>query len=208
MVIPLDLLARLRAERVVAIVRGRDADASVATVEALVDNGFGLVEVSLSGAEALRVLRRVRASLGSRVCLGAGTVLTVADLDAALAEGVEYVVTPGITDGAREAARRGIPLLCGALTPTEVWQAHALGATAVKVFPASLHGPGYLKALREPYPQVPLVAVGGVVPDLVRPFLDAGAVGVGVGSPLVGDAPHGGSLEALRDNAMRFRAVL
>lgn len=208
MVIAVDLLERLRAQRVLAIVRGRDADASVATVEALVRNGFPLVEVSLSGTDALRVLRRVRGAFGSDVCLGAGTVLTVEDLDAVIAEGVEYVVTPGITPGAQEAARRGIPLLCGALTPTEVWDAFSLGASAVKVFPASLHGPGYLAALRDPFPQVPLVAVGGVGPDLVRPYLDAGAVAVGVGSPLVGDAAHGGSLDALRENASRFRAVL
>ncbi|MCG5216764.1 bifunctional 4-hydroxy-2-oxoglutarate aldolase/2-dehydro-3-deoxy-phosphogluconate aldolase [Streptosporangium sp. KLBMP 9127] len=204
----MDLLDILRDRRLVAIIRGRDAEASFQAGLALVEEGIDVLEVSLTGADALQVIGRLANAVGDRVALGAGTVMTVTDADAAVAAGATFAVTPALGPGALRCVELGVPVLAGALTPTEVWHAAAAGATAVKIFPASLGGPAHLAALRDPFPDIPLVPVGGVRADQVRPYLDAGALAVGVGSPLVGDAPHGGDLKALRERARSFMEVV
>ncbi|GGV30215.1 aldolase [Actinomadura cremea] len=195
----------LRRHRLVAIVRGRDGAASVRTALALADEGISLIEVSLSGADALRVIEEVA---GAGVRVGAGTVLTADDARRARDAGAGYAVTPSLGAGVDEALRLGMPVLAGALTPTEVAAAVAAGVTAVKLFPASANGPGYLKALRDPFPDVPFVPVGGVGRAEAVEYLGSGAVAVGVGSPLCGDAPHGGDLGELRARARAFVAAV
>jgi 2-dehydro-3-deoxyphosphogluconate aldolase/(4S)-4-hydroxy-2-oxoglutarate aldolase len=202
------LLETLRAARLLAIVRGTDAGGALRTVLALAEEGITLVEVSLTGTDALGVLSRARAELGSAAPLGAGTVLTAEDARRAQESGADFAVTPGLGEGFDEARRIGLPVLAGALTPTEVAAAVRLGADAVKLFPAGpVGGPGYLRALRGPFPGVPFVPVGGVDAQAARDHLAAGAVAVGVGSPLVGDAADGGDLGALRDRARAYRRI-
>lgn len=205
---PGEFLGLLRARRLVAIIRGRDPQASMRTAAVLVEEGIDLLEVSLSGADAVTVIERIGAELGPDVVLGAGTVLTAAQAEAVAAAGASFAVTPAMGEGAARAVELGLPTLIGAWTPTEVWQAFSAGAAAVKVFPASSGGPGHVKALRDPFPGVPLVPVGGVGAEEAAGHLEAGAVAVGVGSPLAGDAPHGGDLTALRLRARRFRAAV
>ena len=203
-----DFMQELRTRRLVAIVRGTDAEASFRTVMALVESGVPLVEVSLSGHDALGVLRRARAELGPDAWLGAGTVLTADDAARAADAGANLVVTPGLGPGVDAAVSRGLPVLAGVLTPTDVIAAGAAGASALKIFPASaVGGPAYLKALRGPFPDLPFVPVGGVDAAAAAEYLDLGAVAVGVGSPLVGDAADGGDVGALRARAARFVAV-
>ncbi|MGD1223041.1 MULTISPECIES: bifunctional 4-hydroxy-2-oxoglutarate aldolase/2-dehydro-3-deoxy-phosphogluconate aldolase [Streptomyces] len=205
----MELPAALAAQRLVAIVRGGDADAALHTVLALAEEGVELVEVSLSGADALKVIARAREVLGPERPLGAGTVLTADDARAAHRAGANFVVTPGLGDGVRAAQDLGLPVLAGVFTPTEIIAARAMGADALKVFPvAQAGGAAYLKALRGPFPDTPFVPVGGVDEAAARACLAAGATAVGVGSPLVGDAADGGSLTALRDRARAFRAVV
>ncbi|MFE0171939.1 bifunctional 4-hydroxy-2-oxoglutarate aldolase/2-dehydro-3-deoxy-phosphogluconate aldolase [Streptomyces sp. NPDC059002] len=204
----LDFPAALRARRLVAIVRGTDPDASFRTVMTLVESGIPLVEVSLSGADALGVLRRARAALGADAWLGAGTVRTAGDARRAADAGANLIVTPGLGAGVDEAVRLGLPVLGGVLTPTDVIAAEAAGVTALKVFPASaMGGPAYLKALRAPFPDTPFVPVGGVDATAAKAYLALGAVAVGVGSPLIGDAADGGDLGALRARAAEFVTV-
>ncbi|WP_069887091.1 bifunctional 4-hydroxy-2-oxoglutarate aldolase/2-dehydro-3-deoxy-phosphogluconate aldolase [Streptomyces luteocolor] len=204
----MDFPAVLRARRLVAIVRGSDPDASFRTVMTLAESGVPLIEVSLSGADALGVLRRARAELGADAWLGAGTVLTAEDARAAADAGANLIVTPGLGAGVDEAVRRGLPVLGGVLTPTDVIAAQATGVTALKVFPASaMGGPAYLKALRGPFPRTPFVPVGGVDAAAAEAYLALGAVAVGVGSPLIGDAADGGDLDALRARAAEFVKV-
>lgn len=203
-----DFMQELRARRLVAIVRGADAEASFRTVMTLVESGVPLVEVSLSGADALGVLRRARAELGPDAWLGAGTVLTADDAARAADAGANLVVTPGLGPGVTTAVDRGLPVLAGVLTPTDVIAADAAGAAALKIFPASaLGGPAYLKALLGPFPGLPFVPVSGVDTTAAAEYLELGAVAVGVGSPLIGDAADGGDLGALRRRAGRFVAV-
>ncbi|MEU7579003.1 bifunctional 4-hydroxy-2-oxoglutarate aldolase/2-dehydro-3-deoxy-phosphogluconate aldolase [Streptomyces sp. NPDC041068] len=204
----LDFPAALRARRLVAIVRGTDPEASFRTVMTLAESGIPLVEVSLSGADALGVLRRARAELGADVWLGAGTVLTAKDARAAADAGANLIVTPGLGAGVDEAVRLGLVVLGGVLTPTDVIAAEAAGVTALKIFPASaVGGPAYLKALQGPFPRTPFVPVGGVDAAAAEAYLALGAVAVGVGSPLIGDAADGGDLAALRARAAEFVKV-
>jgi len=154
---------------------------------------------------------RVIGELASRApkgsVIGAGTVLTRDDVARAADAGAQFMVSPAVTESVAESASRGIAVLAGALTPTEAVTAMAMGATAVKLFPASFGGPGYLRALRDPLPLVPFVPVGGVDAALAAEYLTAGAVAVGVGSPLVGDSARGGDLDALCTRARSFLAV-
>jgi 2-dehydro-3-deoxyphosphogluconate aldolase / (4S)-4-hydroxy-2-oxoglutarate aldolase len=122
--------------------------------------------------------------------------------------GAGFLLTPAAGSGADAAHDAGVPVLAGALSPSEVWAAHEAGAAAVKLFPASLGGPAYLRALRDPFPDVPLVPVGGVDTGAAVAYLAAGAVAVGVGSPLLGDAVTGGDLGALAERVARFREAV
>ncbi|MFH8679556.1 bifunctional 4-hydroxy-2-oxoglutarate aldolase/2-dehydro-3-deoxy-phosphogluconate aldolase [Streptomyces lydicus] len=203
----MDFSEALRTERLVAIIRGRDAEGSFRTVMALAEAGLPLIEVSLSGKDALKVIRRARAELGDAAWLGAGTVLTGDDARRAAEAGANLIVTPGLGAGLEESVRQGLPTLAGVMTPSEVIAAEALGVSALKLFPASAGGPGYLEALRGPFPELPFVPVGGVDAALAQAYFEAGAVAVGVGSPLVGDAADGGDLDGLRKRAAEFRAV-
>ncbi|MET7479910.1 bifunctional 4-hydroxy-2-oxoglutarate aldolase/2-dehydro-3-deoxy-phosphogluconate aldolase [Streptomyces sp. NPDC005648] len=198
----MDLVESLRRHRLLAIVRGKDSVAALRTVRTLVDEGITAVEISLTTTDALTVIRQARAALGPDALLGAGTVRSAADAARALDAGASYLVTPALVDGL---AQYGVPLLMGALTPSEVEGALARGADAVKLFPASLGGPGHLRALRDPFPEVPFVPVGGVDATAARDYLAGGALAVGVGSPLVGDAADGGDLDRLRARAAEFR---
>ncbi|MGW2693163.1 bifunctional 4-hydroxy-2-oxoglutarate aldolase/2-dehydro-3-deoxy-phosphogluconate aldolase [Streptomyces sp. NPDC001296] len=205
----MELQAALAARRLVAIVRGSDADAALRTVLTLAEEGIDLIEVSLTGTDALTVIERAREALGPDRPLGAGTVLTADDARAAHRAGAAFVVTPGLGAGVGAARELGMPVLAGVLTPTEIVTARALGVSALKIFPAAqAGGPAYLKALRGPFPDAPFVPVGGVDADAARAYLAAGAIAVGVGSPLVGDAADGGSLDSLTERARAFRAVV
>ncbi|MCQ4084836.1 aldolase [Streptomyces sp. RB6PN25] len=200
----LELLSSLRQQRLLATVRGDDPGAAVRTVVTLVECGVRLVEVSLTSEQAQEVLAAVVREIGRAALIGAGTVLSAADAADAHSAGAHFAVTPGFGPGVAAAASLGLPVVAGALTPSEVACARSAGAAAIKLFPASLGGADYLRALRQPFPDVPFVPVGGIGHQEARTMLAAGALAVGVGSPLVGDAASGGSLTALRTRAATF----
>ncbi|MFD3914914.1 bifunctional 4-hydroxy-2-oxoglutarate aldolase/2-dehydro-3-deoxy-phosphogluconate aldolase [Streptomyces sp. NPDC058603] len=202
----MDLLTALRTHRIVAIVRGDDADAALRTVLTLAEEHIPLIEVSLSGKDALSVIRRARAALGPAAPLGAGTVLTARDARAVHEAGADFIVTPAVCEGITEAKRLELPVLAGVMTPTDIVAAQRLGADSFKIFPAAqAGGPAYLRALRGPFPAAPFVPVGGVDTEAAVAYLAHGATAVGVGSPLIGDAADGGSVDALRTRARAFR---
>ncbi|GAA1680014.1 bifunctional 4-hydroxy-2-oxoglutarate aldolase/2-dehydro-3-deoxy-phosphogluconate aldolase [Fodinicola feengrottensis] len=204
-----ELRDQLAAHRLVAIVRGADPDAALRTVVTLVTAGVPLVEVSLNTPDAPKVIAAATAELGAAgLGVGAGTVRTADDAHRARDAGATFVVTPGLSAGVTAAVDAGLPVLAGAFTATEALAADAAGATAVKLFPASAGGPSYLRALRDPLPDLHFVPVGGVGADVVRAYLNAGALAVGVGSPLVGDAASGGNQAELRERARTFLAML
>lgn len=204
---PDELLAGLREARLLAIIRGSDAEASIRTALALLEEGFRYLEVSLNTVSALTVIETVRTQAPAGTFVGAGTVLTADDVRRVREAGGQFMVTPAVTEAVAESARVEIPVIAGALTPTEARTAMVAGATAIKLFPASLGGPAYLSALLDPFPDMPLVAVGGVDVEAAQEYLRRGAAAVGLGSPLIKDAAGGGDLNELRGRARRFLDV-
>jgi 2-dehydro-3-deoxyphosphogluconate aldolase/(4S)-4-hydroxy-2-oxoglutarate aldolase len=202
-----EFLTALTRERLLAIIRGADPEAAIVASLLLLESGIRFLEVSLVTTDAARVIREIVRLAPEGCVIGAGTVLTRDDVARAADSGAAFMVTPAVTDAVAESVARGIPVLAGALTPTEAVSALSLGATAVKLFPASIGGPAYLRALRDPLPGVPFVPVGGVDAVHAAEYFAAGAVAVGVGSPLVGDAVRGGDLGALRARTATFLAV-
>lgn len=184
--------AAIRAHRVVAILRGVPPRQVVPTAQALAAGGIAALEITFDGLGAQQLDRTATAiaetvaAVGGRVAVGAGTVLTNAQLDAARRAGASFIVSPDTNPKIIAATRAaGLASLPGAATATECLTAVRAGATFVKLFPAREFGPAYLNALLSPLPWLPIVAVGGVGVDNATDFLDAGAVGLGVGGRLV-----------------------
>ncbi|GAB2577872.1 bifunctional 4-hydroxy-2-oxoglutarate aldolase/2-dehydro-3-deoxy-phosphogluconate aldolase [Microlunatus antarcticus] len=180
-----DPLGALRRATVVAVLRAPDATTAIHAVDALVAGGVTGIEVTYSTPDAVAVIREVRDRYGDDVYLGAGTVLEPAQARAAVDAGAEFLVSPG-TEATLAAAMldTGVTVLSGALSPSEVMATLALGVHVVKLFPASLGGPAFLRALRGPFPHVDFVPTGGVNADNLGEWLTAGAVAVGAGGEL------------------------
>jgi 2-dehydro-3-deoxyphosphogluconate aldolase/(4S)-4-hydroxy-2-oxoglutarate aldolase len=203
-----NLTAELTDARILAVIRGTDTAAAVAAGTALLAEGVRIVEVALTTPDAARAIEALRAAAPAGSLVGAGTVLTTADVADVAAAGAQFVVTPAVVESIPEAVRRGLPVAAGALTPTEAYTAMRMGASAIKLFPASVGGPAYLRAVRDPFPAIPFVAVGGVGLEDVPGYFRVGAIAVGLGGPLVGDAASGGDLDALRARARTYLAAV
>ncbi|WZH37827.1 MAG: bifunctional 4-hydroxy-2-oxoglutarate aldolase/2-dehydro-3-deoxy-phosphogluconate aldolase [Microbacterium enclense] len=201
-----ELPARTLASKLVVVARASAASDYAPVLAALAEGGVQSVELTLTTPGTFDAFAALRASFDGD--LGIGTVTTLDQLERAIEVGADYVVTP-ITSSAlvERAVRAGIPIIPGGLTPTELFASWSAGASAVKVFPAGQVGPGYLKDLRGPFPDIAVVPSGGVDADGAAAWLAAGAVAVSVGGPLLGDAFRGGDLGALRERAKRFVEV-
>lgn len=170
---------------VVLVVRCETEDQAVNGISAVIAGGIRAVEITFTVPGAPGVIRRVGHDLGDAVLLGAGTVLTAEEAEDAVDAGARYLIAPNTDEKVIGAAKRlGVPIIPGAFTPTEVVRAWDLGADAVKIFPASLGGPAYIRALRAPLPHIPLVPTGGVDERTVGEFFRAGAFAVGAGGAL------------------------
>ncbi len=182
----MSVLERLEQHVVVAVMRAPDAGAAVSGAAALVDGGVRALEITYSTPGAADVIARLRAEYGDEVVVGAGTVTTTRQVAESVGAGADFLVSPGVTAEVAEAMRAsGAPFALGALTPSEVMAATDLGADLVKLFPGSLGGPDYLRALRGPFPDVPFMPTGGVSVDNARTWLEVGAVCLGAGGDLV-----------------------
>jgi 2-dehydro-3-deoxyphosphogluconate aldolase / (4S)-4-hydroxy-2-oxoglutarate aldolase len=205
----LPITPQLADQRVVAILRAPTADRFLDIATTLADAGIRCLEFTLTSRGCLEALRVFTARADGEIAVGAGTVLTVEQADAAADAGAGFIVAPDADPAViARAAARGLACYPGAATPTEIVRAWRAGATAVKLFPAqNLGGPGYLRRLREPLPDIPLVPTGGVDIADVAGYLEAGAAAVGVGGPLLQDAASGGDLGALAVRARRLLAA-
>lgn len=176
----------LRRGAPIAIVRLDDLSEALAIARALVDGGIITLEFTLTNREALEAVGKVRAEVGNQALVGAGTVLDGSDARAAVSAGAQFLVSPTLEPEVIECGlEEGVPVVCGALTPTEILSAHRLGAELVKLFPARGLGPAYIKDVLAPLPEVRLVPTGGVSLENCTQFLQAGAYTVGLGSSLV-----------------------
>jgi 2-dehydro-3-deoxyphosphogluconate aldolase/(4S)-4-hydroxy-2-oxoglutarate aldolase len=189
---------------VVAVLRASTADGFAAVADVLVEAGITALEVTLTSRGALAAIAGLVRQLPPEVVVGAGTVLTADEARACVDAGAACLVAPVLVpDVSAVGTTAGIPTYPGALTPTEVLTASRGGAPVVKLFPASAVGPRYLKDLAGPLPGVRIMPTGGIDLSDIATWLTAGAVSVGLGGPLLGDAAAGGSLAALRDRARR-----
>lgn len=202
----------LRADRVLSVVRAPALDDARDLCAALVAGGIHVIELTFTTPDLPRHLERA-ASGDTGAVVGAGTVQTAAQARTAVDAGAAFLVTPGqgpeaaaIVAAAHDA---GIPIVLGSFTPSEVMTALALGADAVKIFPAHHLGPKYLKDLNGPFPGVPLVPSGGINTINARAFLDAGALAVSAGTDVVSPADvAAASWSQITSNAKSFCAAL
>jgi 2-dehydro-3-deoxyphosphogluconate aldolase/(4S)-4-hydroxy-2-oxoglutarate aldolase len=171
---------------VVAIMRAKSSDQLLVAAEAVLAGGINAIEVTMTTPGALEVVMKAAEKLGDGVLFGVGSVLDSVTARAAILAGADYVVCPTLNIGTIEVCKRySVPVLPGAFTPTEILTAWEAGASLVKVFPASVGGPDYIKAVKGPLPQVRLAAVGGVTIENTADFFRAGVELIGVGGELV-----------------------
>jgi len=181
-----EILSRILNTGVVAIVRLDSADSLQKVADAILEGGIDIIEFTMTTPGALAILESATQRYGQRVILGAGTVLDPESARAAILAGARFIVSPNLNARSVELCHRyGAVSVPGVLTPTEIVAAMDAGADLIKIFPASLGGPDYIKAVRAPLPQAPLVPTGGVEVENAGDYIRAGAVAVAVGGSLV-----------------------
>jgi 2-dehydro-3-deoxyphosphogluconate aldolase / (4S)-4-hydroxy-2-oxoglutarate aldolase len=185
----------------VAIGRGLPSDRVERIAEGLVAGGIRAFEITLESPDALAAISSLAARWEGRLLVGAGTVVDIEGAQRAADAGARFVVSPHTDPAIIDwAVGRGLPVVPGAFSPTEIFAAWNAGATAVKLFPASVAGPVFVREFRGPFRDIPLIATGGVTMESAPAFLAAGAAAVGMGSWLTGD----GDPEGIADRASRL----
>ena len=205
-----EVLERLLEGGVVPILRLKEPGPAIDLVEALLSGGINTFEIALGTPNALELIREVRTTFADRVVLGAGTVLDPETARLAVTAGAQFIVAPNLNlDLVRFAKRYSVVVVPGALTPTEILAAWEAGADMVKVFPVRALGPGYIKDVLAPLPQVRLVPVGGVTVEDAADYIRAGAVAVGLGGELLGKQLIAERrYDELRERAVRVVAAI
>ncbi len=203
------VVAAIERTGVIAILRAGTEDHLVRVAEVLLEEGLDCIEVTATTPAALTTVQHLTSRLPAAF-LGVGTVIARPLAERAVASGARYLVTPSAERAVIDvAAEHDLPVIAGALTPTEIVAARRFGADVVKVFPiGAVGGVEYIHAVRGPLPDVPLAPTGGVALGDVEAYLRAGCTCVGLGSPLLGDALSGGSLAGLRARARRVVAAV
>ncbi|NIO69331.1 MAG: bifunctional 4-hydroxy-2-oxoglutarate aldolase/2-dehydro-3-deoxy-phosphogluconate aldolase [Anaerolineae bacterium] len=201
-----EMMELIQKTGVIAIMRAKSSDQLLAAADAIKAGGVQAIEVTMTTPGALDVIRQATERYGADVLFGAGSVLDPESARAAILAGAQFVVCPTLNLKTIEICHRyAIPVVPGAYTPTEILTAWEAGADMVKVFPASVGGPAYFKAIKGPLPQVKLVPVGGVDLDTTADFIRAGADAVGVGGALVSQKLlDAGDFAALTERARRL----
>lgn len=193
--------------KIIGILRGIEAQVFTSLMEASFTAGLQAIEVTFNTPGAVKIIAANRSLVPEGKYLGMGTIRNLAEAREAHAAGAMFFVTPNVVPEVLEfAADRAIPVIAGALTPTEVYRAWETGASMVKVFPCrSLGGPLYIKELKGPFDHIPLVAVGGVTSENGGAYLQAGATAVGVGMSLFGEqAVKNRNWDEVRRNVEEF----
>jgi 2-dehydro-3-deoxyphosphogluconate aldolase/(4S)-4-hydroxy-2-oxoglutarate aldolase len=180
-----ETLEQVKKLGLLAVIRGPSPDLTVQMVEALIRGGVLGIEITYSTPNAEDVVRMLATKYGEEIVLGMGTLTQPEQADGAKNAGAHFLVSPICEPALIKAMTdTGLLSMAGALTPTEVYQAYRLGADVVKVFPGSLVGPEYIKALKGPFPYIPMMPTGGVDIDNIAEWFRAGALAVGAGSQL------------------------
>jgi len=205
------VIASLRESGLVAVIRTENPTDLVAVCRALSKGGVKFVEITMTVPGALEIVHDAVQQLGGTgVMLGVGTVLDGETARAAILSGAKFVVSPGFNvEVVRICNTYGVVVMPGALTPTEVINAWKSGADVIKIFPGDIGGPEYIKALKEPLPQVELLPTKGVDFETAPAFIKAGAIAVGTGSALVSKALINNKDYAhITENAVRLTKII
>ena len=189
--------------KLIAILRGIAPQEASGHIEALIEEGFRYIEIPLNSPDWQQSIPQAVAQFGERAMIGAGTVLSVAQVATLAAASARLVVTPNTQPAViRRAVEEGMLVCAGCATATEAFNALEAGAQWLKIFPSSAFGPAYISALKAVLPpEVPVLAVGGITPDNLKDYLAAGCAGAGLGSDLY---RAGQSVEQTREQARRF----
>jgi 2-dehydro-3-deoxyphosphogluconate aldolase / (4S)-4-hydroxy-2-oxoglutarate aldolase len=203
-----DILQRIKSEKVIALIRADSPASLLECARALSAGGLNCIELTMTTPGAIELCAKVSQALPN-VLLGLGTVLDADTARAGIAAGAKFIVTPCLRPTVIAVCREaGVPILSGALTPTEAYTAWELGADVIKVFPAEFFGPAYIKSLKAPFPKIEFMPTGGVTPETVGEFLKAGAFATAAGSALVAAAAlKAGDWAAITARAKQFVAA-
>jgi 2-dehydro-3-deoxyphosphogluconate aldolase/(4S)-4-hydroxy-2-oxoglutarate aldolase len=180
-----EVLEKIKELGILAVIRGPSAELTVKMVEALVAGGVLGIEITYSTPDAEGVVRTLSKKFGDGIVLGIGTLTKPEQALSAKAAGANFLVSPICEPNLVKAmVASGLVTMAGALSPTEVFQAYTLGTDVIKIFPGSLGGPAYIKALKGPFPYIPMMPTGGVSAGNVAEWFATGVVAVGAGSEL------------------------
>jgi 2-dehydro-3-deoxyphosphogluconate aldolase/(4S)-4-hydroxy-2-oxoglutarate aldolase len=206
-----EISKRIAEVGVVPIVRATSASQARSAAEAVCAGGIPIVEVTMTVPGAIELIKDLFKSLGSEVLIGAGTVLDADTARCCIDAGAEFIVAPGFDSATVQLVRNlGKPMMAGALTPTEVIAAWRAGSDFVKIFPCgTVGGPKYIKALKAPLPQIPMIPTGGVNLNTAAEFIHAGAAALGIGGELVSSAAlKSGDMKVITENARLFVKII
>ncbi len=195
----------------IPIIRVESADVAMKVAQAFLDANVNIIEVTMSVPGAVSLVRQLVDAYGDKVLIGTGTVVDGVMAEEVIKAGSEFIVSPNYSKNLIDAGRKhGKPIIPGALTPTEIYDAWTLGSDAVKVFPCgNVGGADYIKAVRGPLPQIPLVPTGGVDLETAGPLLAAGAFALGVGSAITDKkAIKDGRFEVISENVAKFLDIV
>jgi 2-dehydro-3-deoxyphosphogluconate aldolase / (4S)-4-hydroxy-2-oxoglutarate aldolase len=203
------VLAKLKQQKVIAIIRAESSDGLLDCAKALAEGGLTAIELTMTTPGAIPMIEKVSTLLPDFV-FGLGTVLDSETARLGILAGAKFIVTPALRPDVITLCRRySVPVFAGALTPTEIVNAWEAGADAVKVFPAEFFGAAYIKSVKAPLPHIDLVPTGGVTPQTIGDFLKAGATATAAGSALVdGKALKAKNWAAITAKAKEFVAAV
>lgn len=196
---------------IVPVVRAASVKQAVQAAEAVCAGGIPIVEITMTVPGAVDAIGDLAKRAAGDLLVGAGTVLDAAAAQKCVDAGAEFLVSPGFDLGTVKLAERlGVLIMAGALTPTEVIAAWKAGSDFVKIFPCgNVGGPKYIKALKGPFPDVPMVPTGGVNLETAADFIHAGAAALGIGGELVSAAAlKSGNLNEITENARKYVALV
>lgn len=182
----------IKENKIIAIIRGINYDKIVRTAEALYAGGIFLVEVTFNQSssngnkETFDAIEAISVNLGDKICVGAGTVMTVEQVELAVKAGAKYIISPNFDkEVVAKTLELGVVSMPGVITPSEITDAYKAGASFVKIFPAGNFGPDYIKSIKSPISHIPMLAVGGIDLNNIKEYMNTGIDGVGLGSSLV-----------------------
>lgn len=181
------MIDKIIENKIIAVIRGKDADETYNMVEKIIEGGIKTIEITFTVPDASNLIKRLRDNF-SDILLGAGTVINKEQFNSAVEAGAQFVVSPHTEDDLFEVSKeKNILYIPGIMTPTEYIHAKKLGAEVVKSFPAAVLSPAFVKSLRGPFPEAKVIPTGGVNIDNILDWFKAGVIAVGVGSNLTKD---------------------